>query len=162
MAQNNEKETKKKISGLILAVVAGIIVLVAGMGIGITVFGSPAEESFLTRFTSNTEVEASEVSIPLDEFIVNVYGETARSQALVRMELTLTSYDDQAKEIVDEEIAKIRDAVIHVTASLSVESILEEEEGEFVIKDMIKDRINRSLEQDLIEDVYVTNILIQR
>ncbi|GAB2322471.1 hypothetical protein IRB23M11_00880 [Alkalibacterium sp. m-11] len=162
MAQNSEQSKKKKVRNLVIGIVAGVIVLVAGMGIGITVFGEPGEESLMSRFRSLNEAQATEIAIPLDEFIVNVKGETARSQPIVRMEITVTSMDDDASEIIATDIAKVRDAVIHVVSSQSVSTIMEEKDGEFIIKDQIKDRINQSFDNELIEDVYVTNILIQK
>lgn len=162
MAQNNENEKKKKARGIVIGIVAAVIVLVVGMGIGITVFGNPGETSLLSRFRSLNEAQATEIAIPLDEFIVNVKGETARSQSIVRMEITVTSMDDDASEIIATDIAKVRDAVIHVVSSQSVSTIMEEKDGEFIVKDQIKDRINQSLGNELIEDVYVTNILIQK
>lgn len=162
MAQNNEKKTKKKVTKIVIIVMAAVVVLVVGMGIGITVFGSPNEESVISRLTNRAEAEAVETSVPLEEFIVNVSGETTRSQAIVRMEITVTSFDSDAAELIAEDIAKVRDAVIHVVSSQSADSILEETDGEFIVKDNIRDRINQSLGTDLIEEVFVTNILIQR
>ncbi|PRY77512.1 flagellar basal body-associated FliL family protein [Alkalibacterium olivapovliticus] len=162
MAQNEEKGKNKKATKVAIAIVLAVVVLVVGMGIGITVFGSPNEESFLSRFTEKAEAEASEISIPLEEFLVNVNGDTSRSQAIVRMQLTLTSLDEDAAELITEDIAKVRDAVIHVISSQSADSILEETDGEFSIKDKIRERINQSLSEELIEDVFVTDILIQR
>lgn len=160
MAQNNpEKKKKKTVTKLVTVIAVSIIVLVVGMGIGITVFGESGEESLLSRFSS--EDEEKEYSIPLNEFLVNISSETARSKAIVRMEMTVTSMDDEAENIISQDIAKVRDAVIHVIANQTDATILEEEEGDFIIKDLIRDRINQSLNQELIEDVYITNILIQ-
>ena len=129
MAQNNEKESKKKVTKIVIAIVAAVVVLVVGMGIGITVFGSPNEESFISRFTSKAEAEASEISIPLEEFLVNVNSDSSRSQAMVRMEITVTSLNEDAADLITEDIAKVRDAVIHVISSQSADSMLEEVEG---------------------------------
>lgn len=162
MAQNEEKVKNKKVSKLIMAIVLAVVVLVTGMGIGVTAFGSPSEESVLSRFTARAEAEATEISIPLEEFLINVNGDSPRSQAIVRMQITVTSLNEDAAELITEDIAKVRDAVIHVISSQSADSILEESDGEFSIKDKIRDRINHSLSEELIEEVFVTDILIQR
>ncbi|MCC5890867.1 MAG: flagellar basal body-associated FliL family protein [Alkalibacterium sp.] len=160
MAQNKEETQKRRsVAKILTVIIAATIVLVAGMGIGITVFGETGEESLLSRFTS--EDTETEHAIALNEFLVNISGESTRSKAIVRMEITVTSMDDGAEEIINQEIAKVRDAVIHVVAGQTDATILEEDEGDFIIKDKIRDRINHSLNQDLIEEVYVTNILIQ-
>lgn len=162
MAQNNEKEKKKTIRIIVLGIVAAVIVLVAGMGVGVALFGNPSETPLLSRFTSSDDAQATEIAIPLDEFLVNVQSETARSQAIIRMEITVTSVDDDASEIIANDIAKVRDAVLHVVSSHSASTIMEEKDGAFIVKDQIKDRINQSMGEDLIDDVYVTNILIQK
>lgn len=160
MAQNNTEQKKKRtVTKLVTIILVSIIVLVAGMGIGITVFGESEEGSFLARFSS--EDEETEYAIPLNEFLVNISGESSRSKAIVRMEMTVTSMNDEAEDIISHEIAKVRDAVIHVIANQTDATILEEEEGNFIIKDLIRDRINQSLDQTLVEEVYITNILIQ-
>lgn len=160
MAQNEvEKKKKSMVTKIVIGIVIAVVILVLGMGIGMTVFGEPGDESFLSRFTSE-EVE-QEHTVDLSEFLVNISGESTRSKAIVRMEITVTSMDSEVEDIIHQDIAKVRDAVIHVVAGQTDATILEEEEGEFMIKDLMKDRINQSLEQELIEDVYITNILIQ-
>lgn len=161
MAQKNEAEKTMK-KGTKLLIVGGLVVLLlfAGIGIGGFLFTDSEDESFISRFTSNAE--ASESSIALEEFLVNLNTETPRSQPVVRMELTVTSFNEDADEIVTSEIAKVRDAVIHVISNQSAETLYNEEEGHFLIKDSIKKRINQALEDEIIEDVYITNILLQK
>lgn len=160
MAQNNNGTKKRNtVTKIVTMIVVAVIVLVVGMGIGMTVFGESGDDTFMSRFTS--EETETEHTVALDEFLVNISGESTRSKAIVRMELTVTSMNEEAEDIINQDIAKVRDAVIHVVAGQTDATILEEDEGEFIIKDLIRERINQSLNQDLIEDVYVTNILIQ-
>lgn len=162
MAQTNDKEKNKKVGKILTFILLGGVLIVLGIGLGITVFDTDSDSTIWDRFSFNAEAEAAETAIPLDEFLVNVKGDSSRGHAIVRMEITVTSFDDQAKDMIAEDIAKVRDAVIHVVSGHSTQTILEEAEGEFIIKDEIRNRINRSLEEDLIEEVFVTNILIQR
>ena len=162
MAQNNEPEKKKTVRIIVIGIVVAVIVLVVGMGAGVLLFGEPSETSRLARVISSDDEPATEIAIPLDEFIVNVKGETARRQSIVRMEITVTSLDDAAADIIASDIARVRDAVIHVVSRQSVSTIMEEKDGEFIVKDQIKDRINQSLGDELIENVYITNILVQK
>lgn len=162
MAQNSENEKKKTVRMIIIGIVAGIIVLIAGMGLGVVLFGEPSDTSLLARITSSNDEEPTDIAIPLDEFLVNVQGETDRSQTIVRLGLTVTSLDETATEAIASDIAKVRDAVLHVVSRQTASTLMEAKDGDFVIKDEIKDRINQSLGYDLIEDVYITNILIQK
>ena len=161
MAQKSEPEKKKK-KGLKLFIIAGsvILLLFAGIGIGAFVLSDKEGGSFLSRFTS--EAEASETSIPLEEFLINLGSDSKKSAPVVKMELTITTLIDDPEEVITKDIAKVRDAVIHVVSNKNVESIYNEKEGHFLIKDDIKARINQELNEEIIDDVYITNILLQK
>ena len=162
MAQNSEIEKNKIVRNIVIGIVAAVIVLVSGMGLGVLLFGEPGDSSLLSRIIPSSEVQATEMAIPLDEFLVNVQGETARSQSIVRLEVTVTSTDNNASDRITRDMAKVRDAVIYVVSNQTTSTIMEEKDGDFLIKDQIKEHINESLETELIEDVYVTNVLIQK
>ena len=132
------------------------------MGIGVFLFGEPSDSSLFSRIMPSSEAQATDMAIPLDEFLVNVQGETARSQSIVRLEVTVTSTDNNAADRITRDMAKVRDAVIYVVSNQTTSTIMEEKDGDFLIKGRIKERINESLETELIEDVYVTNVLIQK
>lgn len=161
MAQKNENEKAKK-KGSKLIIIGGLVLLLlfAGVGIGGFLFAGPEDETIISRFTSSAE--ASESSIPLNEFLVNLNSESSRTQPVVRMEITVTSFHEEASEIIDTEIAKVRDAVIHTVSNQSAETIYAESEGHFVIKDEIKAKINQALDEEIIEDVFITDILLQK
>ncbi|OJF90884.1 flagellar basal body-associated protein FliL [Alkalibacterium sp. 20] len=166
MAQKNEtkgseiKGSKTKKSKLLLISVLMLILVFAGVGVGVFLFSGPEDETVISRFFS--EAEASESSIPLNEFLVNLNSDSARSQSVVRMEITVTSLNEDATEIVNTDIAKVRDAVIHTVSSQSAESLYDEAEGHFLIKDEIKTKINQALEAEIVENVYITDILLQK
>ncbi|GAA0362055.1 hypothetical protein GCM10008932_13350 [Alkalibacterium iburiense] len=160
MAQEiNTTGPKNKALKIILAIVSLIVILVTGIGIGSFLFSDSFENSFFSDFM--TEAEASEVSVPLDQFIVNLSTETSR-QPVVRIEMTVTSTDESIQEVISEDIAKIRDAVIHTVSRETMDTILNESDGEFEIKEKVKNRINQVLGKDMIDDVYITNILLQK
>ncbi|WP_423189153.1 flagellar basal body-associated FliL family protein [Alkalibacterium sp. f15] len=161
MAQKDEKKRSKiKVSKILL--ISGLVMTLvfAGVGIGVFFFSGPEDETFISRFTS--EAEASESSIPLDEFLVNLNSESAKNQPVVRMEITVTSLNEDANEIIGTEIAKVRDAVIHTVSNQSAESMFDEAEGHFLIKNEIKAKINQALDAEIVEDVYITDILLQK
>lgn len=161
MAQKNEPEKKKKKGPKIIIIAALVVLLLfAGVGIGAFVLSDKEEGSFFSRFTS--EAEASETFIPLEEFLINLKSESKNSEPVIKMELTITSMIEDAEEVITKDIAKVRDAVIHVVSNKNVESIYNEEEGHFLIKEDIKARINQELDEEIIEDVYITNILLQK
>ena len=79
----------------------------------------------------------------------------------MKLEVSVSSYEEGAEELIDQEIAKVRDAVIHVVSNESIDTLLKREDGSFVIKNDLKNRINKSFGKDIIDEVYITNILTQ-
>lgn len=149
--QQNEEQPKKRKSKLLLLILVPLVLIVGGLA---TFLMLGSEEGVL-GFGGESEPE--EVHIPLEEFLVNTQG-----SSMVRMEMTISSFEDGADEQVEEEIAKVRDAVIHVLTNRPAEEIYTTEEGgDFVIKHEIRERINQSLGEDLISEVYITDILTQ-
>ncbi|WP_161878907.1 flagellar basal body-associated FliL family protein [Alkalibacterium sp. MB6] len=162
MAQ--EINAAKQNKGLKVAIIVLLLLTMLGTGVALggLFFANQTEgaPSFLSRFSREEEVV--EVTVPLEEFLINLRGESQRGQPIIKMELSLTSLNEGSAEIIGSKLAKVRDAVIHVVSSQSADTILEEADGQFVIKDEIKNRINQSLGEEIIEDVFFTNILIQR
>lgn len=161
MAQNNENK-KGKGKGFKLILFGGIVLvlLVLGVGIGMFLFSGAEGETVMSRFASSAE--ASESSIPLEEFLVNLESDMPKSQPVVQMQITVTSLHEDATEIITTDIAKVRDAVIHSVSNQSVETIYDEAEGHFIIKNEIKERINQALNEEIVEDVFITDILLQK
>lgn len=147
MAQNDSTNRRGR---LFLLILIPIVLLIGG---GATYLVLTSEDGFLSI---GGVQEPEEVHIPLEEFLVNIEG-----NSLVRMEMTVSSYDENAEERIGEEIAKVRDAVIHVLSNRPASDFYEEEEGEFILKHEIKDRINQSLGEEVVDDVFITNILMQ-
>jgi flagellar FliL protein len=149
MMMQNEIQAKKSNRWMIVIII--LLLVIIALGIGFIAIRS--DEGF---FGIGGESEPEEVYIPLDEFLVNIEGD-----GMVRMEITLTSYEESAEQEVTENIAKVRDSVIHVLTNRSTENIYDESDGDFVIKQEIRNRINAGLNKEVVDDVFITNILLQ-
>lgn len=104
--------------------------------------------------------EEEEVTVPLEEFLVNVNSSSGRSR-YVRMEISLSSSEEDAEETINNNLAKVRDAVIYTLYSQTTESVFEEKDGSFALKQLLKERINETLGKEVIKEVYITNIVMQ-
>lgn len=148
MAQKNE--VKKGRGKLLLLIIIPLFLLIGG---GATYLALTSEDGFLGV---GGVQEPEEVHIPLEEFLVNIEG-----GSLVRMEMSVSSYEEGAEEQINKNIAKIRDAAIYILSNRPAADFYAEEDGEFTLKQEIKDRMNQSLDEGIIEEVYITNILMQ-
>lgn len=147
MAANETPRKKQRFLIVVLVSIILVLLLAAGyfflMGNEERVFGFGEEPQ--------------EVHIPLEEFLVN-----SKNSGMVRLEVTLGSFDEQAEDIALEEQSKIRDAINHVIVGRPQEEMFATTENdEFLLKQEIKERINQSLGREFVEEIYITNILVQ-
>lgn len=106
------------------------------------------------------EEKEEEITVPLEEFLVNMNSSSGRSN-YVRMEISLSSTEEEFETIVHTNLAKVRDAIIYDLYSRTSDSVFEEEKGMFALKNSLKNRINETLGEDLVKEVYITNIVMQ-
>lgn len=85
---------------------------------------------------------------------------SSRSQ-FVKLELSLLSNHEEAQEIIETNIAQVRDSVIHVVHKKTRVDLFAEIDGSFAMKEELKTRINESLGQEIVDEVFITNILMQ-
>ena len=145
--------------GKIIIIILSAIILVLGGAVGFSLITGSGNIPFISQLTK--EPEPVEVQVPLEEFLINVSSESGSSNAMVKMEVTVSSFTEGAEERITADVAKVRDAIIHVVSNESTETLLERKDGSFVIKDDLKNRINESFGEELIDEVYITNILTQ-
>lgn len=121
---------------------------------------------FLSSKRSNQPIiilsdKKSDVTVPLAEFLINLESAQPSREQFVKLELSIHSTDKKADEIIAANLAQVRDAVIYVVHKKTPETLFEEKEGAFSMKEELKNRINEALGSTLIDDVYITNILMQ-
>ncbi|MEC6747126.1 flagellar basal body-associated FliL family protein [Marinilactibacillus sp. XAAS-LB27] len=162
MAENQATQTNSKNKGgkskLIIILLVTVVLALVGV-VGFILLKDSENIPIISNLTK--EPEPVEVQVPLEEFLINVGDDSGRNTAMVKLEVSVSSYADDAEVLINQDIAKVRDAVIHVVSNENIDSLLEREDESFVLKRDIKDRINQSFGTDLIDDVYITNILTQ-
>ncbi len=163
MMQNENEEVeqndKKKNVGKIILLVLVIPILVA---LGVVIGGYLSKGEYLNGEEAvEEEVEViDEVTITLDEFILNLEP-TGNVKRYIKLELAISTIKEDGPEIIEENINKIRDAVIYQVSSETVDSIFNNEDGHFTLKKVLKDEINYVLGDEIVHDVYISNLMIQ-
>lgn len=154
---NSEKESKRINKGTLLMFLF-IPVLVA---VGV-IAGSYFTSTGMTEGDTVLAIKENEeeFTVPLEEFLLNVRTENNINR-YVRLEISLSTEQEESIEVIDSNLDKIRDTVIHAINTQSTDTIFEEQDGSVSLKNLLKERINQALGDEVIKDVYITNIVMQ-
>ncbi len=148
-------ETKEKRSlDRILIVVLLAVILFLLVGIGYLLLLDKEMPDLTTIFKSN-----GEYTIPLDEFVVNLKSNKPVNN-YARLSIALMYTDESYGNELVNNMSKIRDLVITNLRNRTAEDLLNEESIS-QLKSSIKEDINKSFEESMIEDIYITNIIVQ-
>jgi flagellar FliL protein len=150
--ETSEQPKPKKNKLFLLAIVAVVLLLAAGSGY---FFFLKKGEKPSTE-PSHTEAATKSVLVPLDPFILNLMEQGRFLKVTMQLELTAEEY----KDMVDSKIPQIRDAIITLVSSKSVESI-SSPEGKMQLKDEILLRANQAVGRDVFKSVYFTEFVMQ-
>ncbi|MGX7393769.1 flagellar basal body-associated FliL family protein [Carnobacterium mobile] len=148
-----EKQGTKRL--LIIVAILGAIVIGAVVSFGVT-SGKAAE---IIEGLSKKEVV--ETTVPLEEFLINLAPEKSGRGNYLKIELSVYSTEKDAEEEINKNIPQIRDAVINVLRTKSADSVFQKEEDSLVLKKELISQINKTLDEPLISDVFITNIVMQ-
>ena len=103
-----------------------------------------------------------ETTVPMDEFLVNLAHENNTRISFLKVELSLYSLDKDAETTLIEATPKIRDAIISILQTQTVETIFDKEEsGSLAVKNELLQKVNQVLEDPIVKDIYITNIVVQ-
>ena len=138
----------------ILVVIVGVLMFVAGAGA--TYF--MIDKGLLGGSeTKNHEPEKEDaVLVPLAPFIVNLSAPERYLKTTIEFEL----YDNSHIEEVEAKEALIRDAIITLLSSKSLEGV-SAAEGKHQLKDEILYRGNLALGGDIVKNIYFTEFVMQ-
>lgn len=148
-----KKLSKKIIIPLILLVV--IIFSFSGLLVYSKVIDKPVAETI-----GKLAPEEKEYVIALDEFLVNLNSGFGASKQFLRINMALMYTDQKQTGKIDMNISLIRDLIISSLRDVTVENALEEQTM-IDFKENAKKNINKKLGQDLIQEIYITDIIVK-
>ncbi len=173
--EQEETSEGKKSSNLMLIIVIVVLVLVILIGAVVTMLmmGGDEEEAGQQRAPQayersvnqqggdkNYNAPLAEIGpmFPLDTFTVNLLSESGRRYLKVEMNLELNG-EELGMEL-DSKTAVIRDIVIRLLSSKSLEEI-STAKGKDKLKEQIVDQLNMRLRDGRINNVYFTEFVVQ-
>lgn len=142
-------------------IIVSVIVLVAILIGAVVSFGftSGKAQDMIANFSKE---EVIETTVPLEEFLINLDSGESAKRNFLKIEISLHSTKEGAEELLNANVAELRDTVISVLRKKTVDTIfIEEEASNLVIKKELMEAINQKLDTDVVSDIYITNIVTQ-
>lgn len=142
---------------------------IAVLGIIITVLaiGGGALGSFITSgkaaeiWKSREEKPEKRIIVPYSEFLINLKPLETIEDSFLRVEMSFSVGSEEDQLMLTAQEAKIRDGIITVLRGKNRETIFSDTEGNLLIKDEIKNKVNQILNDSVVNEVYITNIVMQ-
>ena len=111
--------------------------------------------------TSTGKISEDQVIVPLEEFVVNLAKEEKGSEQYIRVTLSILVANEKESEELQKNMALVRDSVVNVLRQKKAEDILNAEDGVKNLKKELQDVINEAYGKMIIQEVYVTDFVIQ-
>lgn len=172
MAEENVTEEKKSSKTLLFIIIGAVILLILiGVAAAVLVYSGDKKAETQNDNTANTQAKSSTHSTkdanllsigPLyaidKPFIVNLM--TQNSRRYLKTSITLELSNDKLQEEVDSKSTIIKDIIIDVLSSKSIEKIVTAK-GKEAIKDEMLQRINQVLVDGSVNNIFFTEFVIQ-
>ncbi len=171
--QEEQKEEGKKSNLMVIIVGAflAVLLLIGGILAYVLLSGSGETPEGEAQVTNSENPDTKQIAtarrkssinvgpmFELDTFIVNLLSENGRRYLKVKINLELS--DEALQEEINKKIPVIRDIVIKIASSKTLEEI-STEKGKEKFKDQIVGEINQNLQDGKINNVYFTDFVIQ-
>jgi len=154
---DEEKAVKIKKSNKSLFLVIGIIVLaLAGGGVAYSLLVGGKGKSHEEKKEDKDKKEIKTALVALDSFVLNL----AEQGRFLKVTMQLELVDAANLPLVTEKTPQLRDAIITLMSSKSVESV-SSAEGKLQLKDELLLRANQAVGKDIFKNLYFTEFVMQ-
>jgi len=165
--ENKEQEEKKEGGGnnlllIVIIVLLLVLLIVGGLVAYFLLSGGDEEEQVEPQKVEKKRKVSNMTEIgpiyPLDGFIVNLLSNNSSRYLKCKIDLELDS--PELQEEVDKKLPAIRDLIIRILSTKTVEEI-QTSKGKEKLKEEIRRKINEILTTGEIRNVYFTEFVIQ-
>lgn len=152
----NKKERKGINSNLLLVISIPLLVAI-GVLAGSFITGANPQ---IVSGSQAPAAQVAEQTVTLEEFLLNLESPKNKHN-YIRLQVSLSSRLEGGEDRINENLDKIRDNLIHTVSRLTVEDVYNDEVGTQKLKEILKKSLNDLFEDPIIDDVYITNIVVQ-
>lgn len=164
-----EQEGGKKKKSMLLFIIIGIVVLLVAGGAAFFFLAPPSGDEEIARAIEKDDAEEPEmpdaswtqemgVIKELSPFVVNLADPQARH--FLKASISLELKDDQSAEMVTKLMPRIRNDILMLFSSQTMEDIISQE-GKVRLRDEIIARITHILGPNHLKNVYFTQFVVQ-
>jgi flagellar FliL protein len=153
--QPQEVKPKKSNKKLLIIIAGAVVVLLLSGFVAYKMLGG--NKTSTEGATHQKEEKASKaVLVPLDPFVLNLAEQGRFLKLTMQFELS----DPLYQQMVEDHIPQLKDAIIILLSSKSVES-LASPEGKLQLKDELLLRANLTIGKDIFKNLYFTEFVMQ-
>jgi flagellar FliL protein len=153
-AGEDEGKHKSGSKSLILIIVVLVVALVGGVAAYLLLFSGSHKPAAEVKKEEPKEVKSSLVA--LDSFVLNL----AERGRFLKVTMQFELVDAANLPMVNDKTPQLRDAIITLVSSKSVESV-SSPEGKFQLKDELLLRANQAMGKDVFKNLYFTEFVMQ-
>jgi flagellar basal body-associated protein FliL len=153
---NEELKVKNTRSRIIIVILLVLILLMLAATLFIVIQNTNVDAKGL-EIGAIFGKESSEYTIPLDEFVVNLKQE-GNTRHYMRVSLALMYTEEDNGTLIESNLNKIRDVVISTLRSKTYSDVIDDDKA---LKKTLVKNINQALEGEIVEGVYITDVIIQ-
>jgi flagellar FliL protein len=153
-----ELPPKKGNKMLIIIIIAVTVVLAAGGVIGYILMSGDETDTGTEAEKKEEKAQAESVIFALDPFVLNLADHGRYLKVSIQFEIS----DESMHDFVKTKTPQLRDTIITLVSSKSLESI-SSPEGKFQLKDEVLFRANQILgmEKDIFKNLFFTEFVMQ-
>ncbi len=166
-SETGKKTEKKGGSKLLIIIIALLLlIIVGGAGAFFFLYSAPSDEEVAKEIKKDEtpqeivapSPESIGVIVELKPFLVNLADPQARH--FLKATISLEVKDDEAKGLVDKFLPKIRNDILLLLSSKTLEDVVTIE-GKVRLKDEIMSRVSRIIGPGRLKDVYFSQFVVQ-
>lgn len=163
MAKSKEAVEGQKKRSVIVPIIIIIIVILGSVGGAIAIDKFMHKEPQSAIAQSESQALASKVvMMPLSTFTVNLaHPQGDNTDHYIKISLSLSVTDDKAQAALKKNLPIIRDSVITVLSQKTQNDIISNTTNLQTLKNQIKNAINNNVGVPAVNDVYITDMVLQ-